>query len=171
MSIISHTIDTAPQSPTRVNLTIVFTDHLGDTFTIRKQVPTDFDSESWALSYYSILEEQAATGEVSESYENAENGVNPDKTAIYQTQSEFDRRLLGRLMVTEDVNVFYAGLPFFQAVESRGGANANQRAIYLDVPRAEYDLVAARFGDVQGISFFLDDAKNAIWPDIPDGWM
>lgn len=171
MSIVSHTITTSPQSDTRINITVVFTDHLGDTTTVRKQVPTDYDSEAWALSYYAVLDEQAASGEISEAFQNAENGINPDRVAVYQTQSEFDRRLLGRLMTVEDVNVFYAGLPFFQAVESRGGANANQRAIYLDVPRAEYDLVAARFGDVQGISFFLDDAKDAIWPDIPDGWM
>lgn len=86
------------------------------------------------------------------------------------TQADYDRRALGRAMLEEDTEKFYLYLPLFKAMEARSGANANQRAITLGVTRADYDLMAARFGDVEGIAFFLDNAKGQIWDVLPPGW-
>lgn len=84
------------------------------------------------------------------------------------TQADYDRLSLGRAMVITDVDDFYAYLPLFKAMESRGGANANQRASYLGVSTANYNLMADRFGDVEGIAFFLDNANGQIWDDVRD---
>jgi hypothetical protein len=171
MSIVSHLWTTAPQSDTRMTARIVFLDHVGLATVISQLLPIGTDVDAVALSMYADIEEQQADGEVANAYGVIERGVNPDKAAVYQSQADFDRRLLGRLMTEENVQYFYAGLPFWQAVEGRGGANANQRASYLGVVRAEYDLVADRFGDVQGIGFFLDDAKGQIWPEPLEEWL
>lgn len=84
------------------------------------------------------------------------------------TQADYDRRALGMAMLIEDVDEFYALLPLFKAMEIRGGANAIQRAIYLGVSNGNYTLIADRFGDVEGISFFLDNAKDQIWDELPE---
>jgi len=170
MSIVSHTVTTSPQSATRVNVIYTFIDHLGVQTVIRSLVENAFDTEAAALSMYPLLEEQDASAEIMRAFAVAEEWKNPDRAADYQPQADFDRRLLARLMTVVDVQVFYAGLPFFQAMEGRGGANANQRASYLGVIRDEYDLMSNRFGDVQGVAFFLDDDKNAVWHDIPEDW-
>lgn len=170
MSIESHTITTSPQSATRMNVAYVFTDHLSKTITVRKLVLNSLDTEADALDMYSGIEQSQADNEIVEAVGAAERWENPDKVAEYQSQSDFDRRVLGRLMTYLDAHIFYAGLPFFQAVELRGGANAGQRAAYLGVTTEEYTLVDNRFGDVQGISFFLDDDKNNVWDNIPQDW-
>ena len=97
----------------------------------------------------------------------AENELGGEKTAEYQTQAEYDARALGRAMMMTDVDEFYAILPLFLAMETRGGANANARAAYLGTDRPTYDLINDRFSDVQGISFFLDNAKGQIWDELP----
>lgn len=86
------------------------------------------------------------------------------------TQADFDRRALGRAMLLTDTDDFYFYLPLFKAMELRGGANANQRAAYLGIDRAIYDQIAARFNDVEGIAFFLDNYKSQIWDEIPPGF-
>lgn len=171
MSIVSHTVTTTPQSATRVNAVYTFTDHVGGTVVVRKLVANDFDMDADALSMYAQIEQQQADMEISEQLSVAERWINPDKVPVYQSQADFDRRLLGRLMTQRDVHTFSAGLPFFQAIELRGGANAIQRASYLGVIRADYDLVRARFGDSQGVQFFIDDEKNSVWPDVKETWI
>ena len=74
-------------------------------------------------------------------------------------------------MMEDDPRVFLNGLVYFQAVEVRGGANAVQRSAYLGVPLSEYQLIAARFGDVQGVAFFLTDDKNQIWDTLPPEYL
>ena len=170
MSIVSHTVTTTPQSGTRVNAVYTFTDHVGVTVTVNKLVANAFDTDADALSMYAQIEQQQADSEIAEQVALAERWINPDKVPVYQTQAEFDRRLLGRLMTEWDVHTFSAGLPFFQAVELRGGANANQRASYLGVTSTDYGLVDNRFGDSQGVQFFIDDEKGAVWDEPLEGW-
>ena len=171
MSIVSHTVTTTKQSETRVNAVYTFTDHVGVTVTVNKLVANAFDTEADALSMYAQIEQQQADGEIGEQLAVAERWINPDKVPpVYQTQADFDRRLLGRLMTQWDVHTFSAGLPFFQAMELRGGANAGQRATYLGVTTGEYTEVDNRFGDSQGVQFFIDDEKNNVWDDVRDGW-
>ena len=90
-----------------------------------------------------------------------------DILAEYQDQNDYDRRALGKAMTRRDVDEFYLVLPLFKSMEARGGANANQRATYLEVTTVNYNLMADRFGDVEGIAFFLDNAKGQIWDTIP----
>jgi len=97
-----------------------------------------------------------------------EAGSGQDIVAQYQDQSDYDRRALGRAMTYTDVDEFYAVLPLFKSMETRSGSNANQRASTLGVTRTNYDLMADRFGDVEGIAFFLDNAKGQIWEEIPE---
>ena len=101
---------------------------------------------------------------------DVEAGRLVDLNPNYQDQRDYDRRGLGRAMTITGTDEFYEVLPLFRAMEARGGANANQRASYLGVTRADYDLMAARFNDVAGIAFFLDDAKGQVWDDVPEGW-
>lgn len=84
------------------------------------------------------------------------------------TQADYDRISLGRAMLLTDVDEFYTYLPLFKAMEGRSGSNANQRAATLGVSRANYGLMADRFGDVQGVAFFLDNAKGQIWSELPE---
>ena len=101
----------------------------------------------------------------------AKNETGPeDIAAEYQDQNDYDRRSLGRAMTIESTDIFYTYLGLFKAMEGRGGANAGQRATYLEIPRAEYDLIANRFNDVEGIAFFLDDAKGQVWEELPPGY-
>ena len=83
------------------------------------------------------------------------------------SEAEYYRRALGRAMTLQDVDDFYTYLPVFKEMEIRGGANANHRAAYLRITRALYDQITARFNDVEGIAFFLDNAKGQIWDKIP----
>ena len=170
MSIVSHTVTTTPQSATRVNAVYTFTDHVGVTVIVNKLVANAFDMEADALSMYAHIEVGQADKEISEAVAVAEALGNPDKVAVYQIQSVFDRRLSGRLMTLEDAHAFLAALPFWQALEARGGTNAVQRAAYLGVPKPEYDLVDNRFGDVQGAASFLNDDKGQIWDSPLEGW-
>ena len=79
------------------------------------------------------------------------------------TQADYDRRSLGQAMTLSDAHEFYDYLPLFQAMESRSGSNINARVATLGVIKSDYTLMANRFGDVQGIAFFLDNAKGQIW--------
>jgi len=94
--------------------------------------------------------------------------INPDKVPEHQTQADFDRRVLGRIMLIDDAHAIYAAYPMFQAVEGRGGANANQRASYLGISSSEYGLIAVRFNNVPGVAWFLEDEKNQIWNELPE---
>jgi hypothetical protein len=86
------------------------------------------------------------------------------------TQADYDRRSLGRAMLIRDVESFYEYLPLWLAMEGRSGSNAVQRSATLGIDKAIYDLMADRFGDVQGIAFFLDNAKGQIWEELPAGF-
>ena len=97
--------------------------------------------------------------------------VEGDKLTQWEdSQNDYDRRALGQAMTISDVDEFYSFLPLFKAMESRGGANRNQRAAYLDVPVSEYIQMEDRFNDVEGIAFFLDNAKGQIWDEVLPGW-
>jgi len=99
-----------------------------------------------------------------------ESGSGADILAEYQDQPDYDRRALGKAMVGPGIEEFHAVLPLFKSMEGRGGANANQRANYLGVTTISYRDMANRFGDDEGVAFFIEDHKNQVWPEIPAGW-
>ena len=166
MPVSSHSITYGPVSGNRQNVTVTFTMHTGETTEIYKLVPVGYDIESEALSLYPTIEKQFAHKEVDDAIGGVSRKISPDITAQHNTQADYDRRVLGRTMLFENVHDFYFCLPFFQAVEVRGGANANQRATYLGITRELYDPIAIRYGEVQGIAFFLD--SDEIWTELPE---
>lgn len=115
------------------------------------------------------IEEYLAWREVEEQISVAISGENPDKVAEHQTQAEFDRRFLGRSMIL-NAQPFYNCKPVYDRVQTQG-ANAKQRAAYLGVLRTEYDLVNARFNNVTGIAWFLDDEKGMQWEEINEAFL
>ena len=88
----------------------------------------------------------------------------------YQDQNDYDRLSLGKAMLITDIDDFHIRLPLFKAMELRGGANASQRAVYLGVLLADYNLMADRFGDDEGVAFFIDNAKGQVWDELPVEW-
>jgi len=89
------------------------------------------------------------------------------KMAIHQDQADFDRRVLGRMMIDENAHNLGNAYSFFQAVESRGGANANARATYLGISTDEYNEIDDRFSNVNGVTWFLNDEKDMVWDSLP----
>lgn len=170
MTIISQQIigDRA-QKDGRRYLRYEFTDHLGGKY-IRgpKLVPPSFDADADLLTQVPVQEDDLANIEIQQAINNTTVGLNPDKVPDHQTQPDFDRRVLGRMMLIINSHVFYAAYPMFQAVELRGGANANQRAVYLGITTVDYNLIASRFNNVSGVAWFLNDEKNQIWDKLPE---
>lgn len=153
-----------------MNVTYVFTDHVGGESVVRRLVDNGFDTEADALSMYEGIEQGQADNEILDAYSIVEDGANPDKVAVYQDQFDFDRRVLALVMTLDNANTFIGTIAFFQALEIRGGANAGQRATYLDVPLAEYQLVETRFNQIMGTATVLEDDQGRVWDDIPGGW-
>jgi hypothetical protein len=128
-----------------------------------------FDEVAALAAHAIAVAAQIPVVEVGLDQKDLKNG-GVERTPTEQAQADYDRRMLGLYMVETNAHTFLSGLDFFLAVESRGGANAGQRAAYLGVPLAEYNEVANRFGDVQGAAFFLNDDKNQVWDEVKPGW-
>ena len=163
----SEIIEDRPNGTERRNVTEAHTDNVGKIHNQRYSCPTVWDVDQELIDHAAQLDATLPTNESSEAAGGVEFN-DPDVTPDYQTQADYDRRTLGFLMTETDSYILLQGLPFWQAVETRGGANANQRAAYLGVSRANYDLVSNRFGDVQGAANFLNDEKGQIWTEIPE---
>ena len=147
-----------------------YTDHLGKIWSVGRILPTDANVDADRLSLVLEVEDGLALAEIMEAVSRAENYLNPDKVpADHQLQANFDRRVLGRVMMLEDAHAVLAAYPMFQAMELRGGANANQRASYLSITLATYNQIDERFSNVNGIAWFLNDEKNQIWTELPEG--
>ena len=71
-------------------------------------------------------------------------------------------------MALADVHHFNAGRVLFLAMETRGGANAGQRATYLGITSTTYGLIDDRFSDLAGAQTFINDNKLQRWDDIPE---
>lgn len=169
MAIISQQIvEDSPQSNNRRRVQYAFTDHLGVVYTYGEIIVSDtFDADVDILSRVVGVEKDLADKEIYDAVSGVYIGISPEKVPEHQSQAVYDRRVLGRMMLVEDAHAFYAAYPMFQAVELRGGANTNQRATYLGIPSATYALIANRFNNVSGISWFLSDEKNTIWDALP----
>lgn len=111
-----------------------------------------------------------AANDLLESQKNSELSNEDKATQWHDSQADYDRRALGFAMTLDSTDEFFTYLPLFKAMELRGGNNPGQRATYLGVQRADYDLMADRFNDVEGVAFFLTDAKGQVWDEIPEDW-
>ena len=179
MSVISHqTIEDSEQADGRRHVRYEFTDNLGDKhYRGPKVVSAGFNADADRVTMVPDVEEALALAEILDAILLAESQLlNPDKVPDHQSggtveeqQANFDRRVLGRCMLFESAHALYAAYPMFQAVELRGGANANQRASYLGLSVVTYNQIDARFSNVNGVAWFLADEKNQIWNDLPEG--
>ena len=141
-------------------LVVITTNTLGDEEYILSPVLVDVSDDGsiyGARKLASLADNEAGSGQ--------------DIAPEYQDQNDYDRRALGKSMVGTDIDEFHMVLPLFKAMEGRGGANASQRAVYLGVINADYDLMANRFGDDEGVAFFIDNAKGQVWEEIPAEWV
>jgi len=166
MAITSYQVISEFPNGDKLSVTYEFTHHTGRIDTVNRTVPAGTDHDAVMQSMIPGLEQQAADQEIGEAMEKANREENPDKVAEYQPQADFDRRVLGRCTMLRDVHQFYATLPMWTAMEGRGGSNANQRASYLGITRELYDPMDDRYGEVQGIAFFLDN--DSTWPELPE---
>ena len=80
------------------------------------------------------------------------------------------RRVLGLVMVIEDIDILREGYEFFLAHRLRDGGNKNARADNLGVSRPSYSDVDAHLNDVAGIISFVDDKKGRVWDSVEDEW-
>lgn len=176
MSVISSiTIaDNHVQTDGRRYVRHVFTDHLNNELS-----PSELLVDgAWTETEYAIdrvaripkVENSLAELEIKAALRKAAQDINPDAVPDHQAQNVFDRRVLYRAMLVKDAHMFYSMHQMFQAIESRGGANGGQRAAYLEITADEYTLIATRFGNVSGVSWFLTDEKNQIWSDLPENY-
>ena len=128
------TQDDLQSDGTRI-VTYTYTWDTGKVVTIGpKSVPGTFDANADMLAQVANLEAQAAQEEIDTQVNLAHppDYANPDKVpSEYQDQNDFDRRLLAAFMLEPNAHIFAAAYPFYQAMELRGGANANQRALYF----------------------------------------
>jgi hypothetical protein len=84
------------------------------------------------------------------------------------TQADYDRRALGKAMLISDVDEFISYQPLFQAMESRSGNNAVQRAATLGVSTANYTLMQSRFNDAVGIAGGVANMNSKLWEVVPE---
>lgn len=165
----SNILSDIAQLGDRRNITMLFVDHLGNEYQrVLSFMSADFDADAALFSMANDLEVTLAEVEAQEAVALAGAGNNPAKIPDHQTQGEFDRRVLGQIMLIDDAHTVLAAYPMFQAMELRGGANANQRAVYLGIDNATYDLIDTRFSNVNGVVWFLADEKSQIWDELPE---
>lgn len=164
--------DAHTQEDGRRYVTHYFTDHLGK---VSKRGPIKIpgsDTETEYAAYRTAQEQtilaQLAEQEIQAAVSRAERGLTIDTVPNHQTQAEFDRRVLGRLMLIDNIYTFQNAAPFFLAVKNRGGNNNGQRANYLGITVADYNLIDARFTNAESASFFVSTDKNSIWDELPD---
>lgn len=147
---------------------------------LSSNIAATFDAEADMLSRIPGIEQNLIDMEINETFAFFESdtkvrqqGGTTTDWATYKvppnhlTQPEFDRKILGLLMLVRDITIFREGYAFFLAMESRNGANKNARADNLGVPRDEYTLVDKRFHDVAGGLVLIDGDKGLVWETAP----
>ena len=168
MSIVSNVLVYSEPNGSRFDVRYKFIDHLAVEIIVDKLVPAGFDTEADMLALIPGIEISQAEQEVTIAVNAAEHGTTSDIVPDYQLQADYDRRALGQFMTIADVHWFNEGRVLFLAMEVRGGANANQRAVYLGITTGTYSEIDNRFSDLAGAQSFILDNKNQRWDDIPE---
>ena len=165
----SRTTSDSIQASGKRRVSFEFEDHNGDTYLLSGlDIDQVVDVDALRLSKHAEIENDLAEREVLKAISDAIAGNNPDRTAEHQTQASFDRRFLGRSMQL-DAQPFYNCLPVYQRVLTQGN-NAGQRAAYLGVPTADFNLIDTRYTNVMGIAWFLNDEKQQTWSKLPENF-
>ena len=173
MPITSYELFMSSPNGNRLDVRYKFMFHTGEEIFINKTVPVGTDTDADMLAMIPKLEEKRARNEITEAVLSAEN-----ETLTYpypfehQAKADFLRRFFGTMMTIENLIHFNGSYPFFQAFEADpdSGNNKPQRAEYLGVDSATYDLIDKRYGDMAGIQVILNDEKGRLWYELPDGY-
>ena len=144
-----------------------------DTINIITRVPTGTDYDADMAARVPDIDRQLQERELGQAVNAAEGDslVYPYPFE-HQTKPEFLRRFFGAMMQVENIIHFNGSYPFFQDFEADpdSGNNKPQRAAYLGVDDATYDLIDKRYGDMAGIQVILNDEKGRIWQELPEGY-
>lgn len=157
----------------RIEVLFRYTDHQANTYDRGpKRIPegtnlTDLMEQERQLLFGELAEHEV-NGYVAQA-EALSPSFDPNFATQWNEVNDFDRRVLGYLM-TYPVDQIEYTLGFWAATQSRGGANTGQRATFLGVPRAEYELVEDRYGLVQGLTTSLQTDRASIWISPLQGW-
>ena len=171
MSIVSHELVSSEPNGDRINVIYKFTDHLGEEYIVDKLVSIGTDTNADMLAMIPGLEESLARSEIESAVASVEREVGIDAVAKHQTQPDFDRRVLGYgMMIYDLVHMWNLYASFWTDFESRSGNNKPQRAAYLGVDTATYDLIDKRYNDMAGITALITDEKGRVWESLPDGY-
>lgn len=144
--------------------------HTGEILRKRLNMLATDDPMTEAIANDQNVLDEMVEREVGDAVANIVNGASLDIVSEHQLQADYDRRVLGRLMTETNSHIFGEAYTFFQAVESRGGANANQRASYLGITTDDYGMIDDRFSNVNGVNWFLTDEKNQVWDTLPEAF-
>ena len=167
MSITIRTIADDSTQATR-HIVVDYTFHTGEILRKRFSIGLVDDAMTEAIAHDQEVLDEMARREVGAGLSLAEQGLSPEITVKHQPQADYDRRILGNMMLEINSHVFFAAYTFFQAVEGRGGSNANARASYLGIVKAVYDDIAARFSNVTGVAWILTDERNKVWTELTE---
>ena len=167
MSITNRIIVDDTTSATRT-IVVDYYIHTGEILRKRLSIGLTDDAMTEAIDYDQNVLDEMARREVGYGIGLTSAEISPDITVEHQDQADYDRRVLGRMMMVVNINYFLAAYAFFQAVELRGGANAIQRAAYLGITATEYGEIDDRFSNVSGVAWFVEDEKNMIWQELPE---
>jgi hypothetical protein len=157
----------------RLEVQYAFTDHLGNVYEYNKRVPDTTDLNADMALMVPAIEEGLARREIADAVGTAESNVYPyPPSPEHQTKQEFIRRFFGGMMQISSLESFNNSYQFFLDFETDpdSGNNKPQRAAYLGVDAATYDLIDKRYGDMAGIQVLLNDEKGRVWTEYPDGY-
>ncbi len=161
----SEIVEKGIQANGNTNVQYRMTDHLGVVYIVpTRSMHPSFDRAADLLRKVANKDKELPLSELSPE----------DKVPQYnETQADYYRRALGRAMLISDTDDVLAYIDLFQAMENHpdSGNNAVQRAVYLDVLKADYDLMASRFGGLQGIAGGVETDKTKIWDKLPTEWV
>ena len=153
-----------------------FRDHLypsSPAINLQKQVPTGTDTDADMQAMIPELNAQLEEVEISTALGQTEIREYPYPPDFqHQTKVEFIRRYFGGMMQNPNILQFNNALPFFQAfeIDADSGNNAPQRAAYLGIDTATYQLIEKRFNDMIGVQTLINDEKGRVWGEYPDGY-
>jgi len=166
--------DSHLQADGRRYVTHYFVDHLGNVSKRGPQKVTGSGTETEYAIVRSNLEPSIlaslAEQEIQAALSRMESGLTIDVVPDHQAQPEFDRKVLGRLMLLDNIYSFYNAYPFFQTVENRGGNNNGQRSTYLGIDVVDYNLIDARFTNADSASFFVNTDNDSVWNKLPESF-
>jgi len=171
MSIVSSytQADTHLQADSRRYVTHYFTDHKGGVSKRGSMKVAGSDTETEYAVLRTSLEQsilnQLAEQEIQAALSRIESGL-PVNVPDHQAQADFDRRVLGRMMLL-DSYPFYQGYTLYQRVRGEGNTTA-QRATYLGITNDQWLEIETRFSTIEAWDIELEKVQQ--WVELPESF-